>query len=83
MALRGGRSRRARGGLRVRRTCDHAFVDGTKRVALVAMTAFLRLNGILFQPDRAHATAAVIGLAAGEIDELGLTRWIRDNGPAA
>lgn len=45
------------------------------------MTAFLGLNGIRFAPDPAQATAAIFGLAAGEIDEGGLTRWIRDNWP--
>jgi death-on-curing protein len=47
------------------------------------MMVFLRLNGVRFAPDQAQATAAIIGLAAGEIDEAGLTRWIRDNWPAA
>ncbi|MCJ2012951.1 type II toxin-antitoxin system death-on-curing family toxin [Methylobacterium sp. J-076] len=59
----------------------HAFVDGNKRIAFVAMMVFLRLNGIRFAPDQAQATAAILGLAAGEIDEAGLTRWIRDNWP--
>lgn len=62
---------------------NHAFVDGNKRIAFVAMTTFLRLNGIAFRPDQAQATAIILGLAAGEIDEGGLTRWIRDNWPAA
>jgi death-on-curing protein len=62
---------------------NHAFVDGNKRIAFVAMMVFLRLNGVRFAPDQAQATAAIIGLAAGEIDEAGLTRWIRDNWPAA
>lgn len=60
---------------------NHAFVDGNKRIAFVAMMVFLRLNGIRFAPDQAQATAAIVGLAAGEIDEEGLTRWIRDNWP--
>ncbi len=61
---------------------NHAFVDGNKRIAFVAMMLFLRLNGVRFAPDQAQATAAILGLAAGEIDESGLTRWIRDNWPA-
>ena len=62
---------------------NHAFVDGNKRIAFVAMMTFLRLNGIRFRPDQAQATAIILGLAAGEIDDSGLTRWIRDNWPAA
>ena len=60
---------------------NHAFVDGNKRVAFVALTLFLRLNNIAFQPDRAEATAIILSLAAGEVEEEGLTRWIRDNWP--
>ncbi len=61
---------------------NHAFVDGNKRIAFVSMMLFLRLNGVRFAPDQAQATAIILGLAAGEIDESGLTRWIRDNWPA-
>lgn len=61
---------------------NHPFVDGNKRVAFIAMTAFLRLNGIRFAPAQDAATAIILGLAAGEISEGGLARWIRDNLPA-
>ena len=61
---------------------NHPFVDGNKRAAFVAMVVFLRLNDIRFAPDDGEATAAMIALAAGEIDEDGLARWIRDNWPA-
>ena len=30
----------------------------------------------------AHATAIILSLAAGEVSEESLTRWIRDNWPA-
>jgi death-on-curing protein len=62
---------------------NHAFIDGNKRIAFVAMTTFLRLNGVPFRPDQAEATAIILALAAGEVDESGLTRWIRDNWPEA
>ena len=61
---------------------NHAFIDGNKRIAFVAMTLFLRLNGIAFRPDQAEATTIILALAASEIDEAGLARWIRDNWPA-
>lgn len=60
---------------------NHPFVDGNKRVAFIAMTAFMRLNDIRFSPSQESATAVMLGLAAGEISEEGLTRWIRDNLP--
>lgn len=62
---------------------NHPFVDGSKRAALLAMVVFLGLNGIDFLVDEAEAVVMTRGLAAGEIDEAGLTRWIRDNWPAA
>jgi death-on-curing protein len=60
---------------------NHAFVDGNKRIAFMSMVVFLRKNGIRFSPDPAHATTIMISLAAGEISEESLARWIRDNWP--
>ncbi len=61
---------------------NHAFVDGNKRIAFMAMMVFLRRNGVAFAPHPAHATAMILALAAGEVSEDNLTRWIRDNWPA-
>ncbi|WID98109.1 type II toxin-antitoxin system death-on-curing family toxin [Bosea vestrisii] len=60
---------------------NHPFIDGNKRVALLALIIFLRLNGIEFAPSEADAAAIILALAAGEVEEEGLTRWIRDNWP--
>jgi death-on-curing protein len=57
---------------------NHAFVDGNKRIAFMAMATFLRKNGVRFAPDQAEATAIMIALAAGEVSERSLTRWITD-----
>lgn len=62
---------------------NHPFVDGNKRTGFVAMVGFLILNRIDFAPDPLEATAVILGVAAGEINESGLTRWIRDNWPKA
>jgi death on curing protein len=61
---------------------NHAFVDGNKRTAFHAMMVFLRVNDIPFAPDPAHATTIILALAAGEVSEESLTRWIRDNWPS-
>jgi death-on-curing protein len=61
---------------------NHAFVDGNKRIAFLSMRIFLVKNGIQFDPDPAHATSIILSLAAGEVSEESLTRWIRDNWPA-
>ena len=60
---------------------NHAFVDGNKRAAFMTMVVFLRKNDVRFAPDQAHATAIMISLAAGEVSEQSLARWIRDNWP--
>ena len=62
---------------------NHAFVDGNKRAAFASIIVFLGLNGIDFDVPPEAATAIILGLAAGEIDEEGLTRWIEDNLPNA
>lgn len=58
---------------------NHPFVDGNKRAAFTAIFMFLGLNAVRFRPVPAEATAAIMALAAGELDEDQLARWIRDN----
>ena len=60
---------------------NHAFVDGNKRIAFMTMVAFLRRNDVSFRPDPAQATTIILALAAGEVSEESLARWIRDNWP--
>ena len=61
---------------------NHAFVDGNKRIAFVAMMIFLIKKGVPFSPEPAHATKIILSLAANEVSEESLTRWIWDNWPA-
>ncbi|MET4258105.1 death-on-curing protein [Bradyrhizobium sp. S3.12.5] len=58
---------------------NHAFVDGNKRIAFMAMMISLHKNGVAFGPDPAQATTIILSLAAGEVSEQSLARWIRDN----
>jgi death-on-curing protein len=60
---------------------NHPFVDGNKRIAFMTMMIFLRRNGIRFAPDQAQATKMILALAAGEVSEESLARWIRDHWP--
>ena len=62
---------------------NHSFVDGNKRTAFAALMVFLRLNGIPFAPPPPDATAAMMALAAGDIDETGFARWIVANMPSS
>jgi death on curing protein len=60
---------------------NHPFVDGNKRAAFLAIIVFLGLNGIKLNLNDAEAAVIIRDLAAGEVDETGLTRWIGDNWP--
>jgi death on curing protein len=55
----------------------HAFVDGNKRVAFLAVGLFLRLNGWRLFATQADATLTMLGVAGGEINEETLARWIK------
>jgi death-on-curing protein len=58
---------------------NHAFIDGNKRVAVLAVLQFLNLNGYdlnLTPADDAYATIA--GVAAGTVTVEQLTPWIAD-----
>lgn len=58
---------------------NHPFVDGNKRTALASIIVFLNLNRLDLDAPQEAATAIVLALAAGEIDEDVLARWIADN----
>jgi death on curing protein len=58
---------------------NHPFVDGNKRTALLALYTFLGVNGFEFVVSEAEAAAIILALAAGEVNEEGLIRWIGDN----
>jgi death on curing protein len=60
---------------------NHAFVDGNKRTALLAIYTFLGINEVEFVVPEAEAAAMILSLAAGEVSEESLARWIRDNWP--
>lgn len=62
---------------------NHPFVDGNKRTSLLAIYTFLGINGIDFIVPEAEAAAMILSLAAGEVSEESLTRWIRDNWPTS
>ena len=62
---------------------DHPFVDGNKRTGLLSLQAFLALNGYRFRPAQEDEVEIILGLAAGEVDETGLARWIAANAEAA
>jgi death-on-curing protein len=58
---------------------NHPFVDGNKRTAFVAVELFLELNGATLTASDADCVLTMLAVAAGDIDEPGFARWIRDH----
>lgn len=56
---------------------NHAFVDGNKRVAFLAIGLFLAMNGRRLAAADVDAIRITIALAAGEVEERQLADWIR------
>jgi death on curing protein len=55
---------------------DHPFVDGNKRVALLATYTFLAVNGRLLDADETDVAETIESVAAGRLSEIALTSWI-------
>ncbi|MGM4909060.1 type II toxin-antitoxin system death-on-curing family toxin [Rhizobium sp. 768_B6_N1_8] len=58
---------------------NHPFADGNKRTGYLAAFTFLYINGYLIDADNAQIITFVLDVAAGEIDEDGATRFLRDH----
>ncbi|NQV84785.1 MAG: type II toxin-antitoxin system death-on-curing family toxin [Rhodospirillales bacterium] len=58
---------------------NHPFIDGNKRTGLLALHGFLFLNGWRFDPDQVEEVQMILGLAAGDIEEDELARWVEGN----
>jgi death-on-curing protein len=56
---------------------NHPFIDGNKRVGLIAIDLFLRLNGSRLTATDADAVIAILALAAGEREDDAFTQWVR------
>jgi len=56
---------------------NHAFVDGNKRAAFLAVGLFLALNGFRLHATQADATLTMLDVAAGVLGEAGFAAWIR------
>ena len=58
---------------------NHAFVDGNKRTAFVALELFLVLNGYELTADDAQCVLIMLSVASGSFSEVELADWIRRN----
>jgi death-on-curing protein len=55
---------------------NHAFVDGNKRTAFVALELFLDLNGFELTADDAQCVLVMLSVASGAFSESELADWI-------
>ncbi len=58
---------------------NHAFVDGNKRAAFLAVGMFLAINGFRLKATQVDATLTVMDVAAGVMDEAAFAQWIRSH----
>ena len=58
---------------------NHPFVDGNKRVAFLAGSLFLELNGYNFTAAESDAAFVFEKLAAGKVKEADLAIWLEQN----
>jgi death-on-curing protein len=56
---------------------DHPFVDGNKRTGLIAMLAFLGLNGLRLDADDDALTDLVVGVAAGRVSKAQVAVFVK------
>lgn len=59
-------------------TRNYPFSDGSKRTGFLAAFTFLYINGYLIDAEEVMIIEFVLAVAAGEIDEEGATRFLRD-----
>jgi death on curing protein len=62
---------------------NHAFVDGNKRVAFLAVGVFLAINGHRLSATPVEAIDAILALASGSMEEEQFGQWIRQHMRAA
>ena len=58
---------------------NHAFLDGNKRAAFLSIGMFLSINGRKLVANQVDPIQTMLAVAAGELDEQGLSVWIQKN----
>jgi death on curing protein len=58
---------------------NHAFTDGNKRAAFIALGVTLELNGFFLDARETEAINTMLALAAGTLGEAELAHWVRAN----
>ncbi len=57
--------------------CNHALVDGNKRLALLGAVVFLRINGYCLDLTDDEAFRLTVSIAAGNLDAAGIAKHLR------
>lgn len=58
---------------------NHPFTDGNKRTALHSMYVYLIINGFDITASQQEVENLIINVAAGNMTNVELTQWLRDN----
>lgn len=59
--------------------CNHAFVDGNKRVGFAAMAVILRFNGYDLDCSTEESEQMVLRVATGELKADGIAKWLESH----
>lgn len=55
---------------------NHSFIDGNKRIGILAMMTFLQLNGMSVDCTDDELIQLGLGLASGKVSQEELFKWI-------
>ena len=58
---------------------NHPFTDGNKRTALHSMYVYLIINGYDITATQQEVEKLIINVAAGNMTNIELAQWLRDN----
>ena len=58
---------------------NHPFIDGNKRTALHSMYVYLIINGFDITASQQEVENLIINVAAGNMTNVELAQWLRDN----
>ena len=64
--------------LAVRIAKNHPLLDGNKRLAWSCLVMFVVLNGYRLEVAPDDAVTTMLAVAAGELDEPGLSSWLTE-----
>jgi death-on-curing protein len=64
--------------LAVRIAKNHPLLDGNKRLAWGCLVMFVVLNGHQLEVPTDDAVSTMLAVAAGELDDAGLSGWLAD-----